>query len=273
MSRTSSSLGLSPLSAEGGNTFTAMTPSAEVTTAAEIITAMKGSLGNLGKTFDSLGEQTNQIVRLGGELETAQHINSVQKQLQAQDKKQEEQIEEIKNLLQEVLQNDIVQHLKELIEQGILSQIDQLVEEQVALQLPHHIPKELQDELASHRRQLEEVQRALHNSESRRANAQLRTARMHDALHTIFKPDGGVSAMFPKDLGSLFSIDDETAKTLMQEYNLPDISDSRERNVNRFMQFCGVSYQLVPTNTGGSLPAKMSMPVILDRNNDMSRML
>lgn len=74
--------------------------------------------------------------------------------------------------------------------------------------------------------------------------------------------------MFPKDLGSLFSIDgqtvflscsviqrltpvllpytlDETAKTLMQEYNLPDISDSRERNVNRFMQFCGVSYQLV----------------------------
>lgn len=59
-------------------------------------------------------------------------MSSVQKQLQAQDKKQEEQIEEIKSrhqliarvhflltlispdLLQEVLQNDIVQHLKEL---------------------------------------------------------------------------------------------------------------------------------------------------------------
>jgi hypothetical protein len=28
----------------------------------------------------------------------------------------------------------------------------------------------------------------------------------------------------------------------MEEYQIPDISDSREANINRFMQFCGVGY-------------------------------
>lgn len=31
----------------------------------------------------------------------------------------------------------------------------------------------------------------------------------------------------------------------MTDYELPDISDSRDRNLNKLMQFCGVRYQLV----------------------------
>lgn len=31
----------------------------------------------------------------------------------------------------------------------------------------------------------------------------------------------------------------------MEEYDLPDVTNFREKNVNRFMQFCGVTYQLV----------------------------
>ncbi len=68
--------------------------------------------------FDSLGQQATQMVQIGGELETAQHLNKlndrplgcnerltgyffsgvvrVRKEMAAQDKKQEAQIEEIK---------------------------------------------------------------------------------------------------------------------------------------------------------------------------------
>ena len=36
----------------------------------------------------------------------------------------------------------------------------------------------------------------------------------------------------------------ETVKTLLQEYGLKEL-DSREKNINVFMQHCGIQYQLV----------------------------
>lgn len=254
----------SPLSesADGRNIFTAMTAPADVRAAAEIIAAMKDSLGNLGKTFDSLGEQTVQMVKLGGELETAKLINSVRKDMQDQDQKHEAQIEEIKDLLQEVLEADVVDHLKNLIKQQILEDIGELVKQQVAEQLPHYIPQELQDEVATYQRQLQEVERALHNSESRRINIHLRTSQNQDRLCAILKSDGAVSPLFPRTLNELFSMNDATAKRLMREYELEDISESRERNVNRFMQFCGVSYQLVPSTPGAPSSGQINVQVV-----------
>jgi hypothetical protein len=58
--------------------------------------------------------------------------------------------------------------------------------------------------------------------------------------------DGSVSERFPKDLKSLFSLDANTVKALMNDYELPNPSNSnKDHNLNRFMQFCGVRYQLV----------------------------
>lgn len=37
----------------------------------------------------------------------------------------------------------------------------------------------------------------------------------------------------------------EICKALMLDYEIPDVSDARDRNLNRFMQFCGVTYQMV----------------------------
>jgi len=51
----------------------------------------------------------------------------------------------------------------------------------------------------------------------------------------------------------------ETARELVEEYELPDVSDNREKNLNRFMQFCGVSYQLVPTASGSYVLAKVKV--------------
>ncbi|OBZ65948.1 hypothetical protein A0H81_14187 [Grifola frondosa] len=225
--------------------FAPPTMPTDVAAANEIISTMKGSLKNLSKTLDSLAEQTTTTIQAGGETQTAQHIKSAVEQMKAQEDKQEKQIKEIKALLDEVLQNDVAEHLRKIIEKEISDQIDHLVEEQVNLLLPDYIPQELQDEVAGYRKQLEEVQKALHNSESRQANASLRSSRLDEPIHTIFAPSGKVSALFPKDLNALFSMDADTAKELVTEYELDEVSESRERNVNRFMQFCGVPYQLV----------------------------
>lgn len=232
---------------------------------AATITAMKGSLGDLSTIFDNISEQTKRMEQMGGHVETAQSINGVRKRMHAHGQKHANQIQEIKDLLQEVLQKDVIEHLSRLIEADISSQIDDLVKKEVEQLLPDCLPKELQDEVASYKQQLAEVERDLHNSESRRFNAQLRTSRMTDPLHTIYKKDGSVSDGFPKDLGGLFQLDDDTAKILMKEYDLADISESRERNVNRFMQFCGVTYQLVPSSPGVRSPTKSRVPVVIER--------
>ncbi|CCO34771.1 hypothetical protein BN14_08879 [Rhizoctonia solani AG-1 IB] len=77
---------------------------------------------------------------------------------------------------------------------------------------------------------------------------------MTDALHKLLLPSGMVSADFPDNLGELFAMDGPQAKRLLEEYGI-DASESREKNLNRFMQFIGVSYQMVPSQAssiGGS---------------------
>ncbi|KAJ3483368.1 hypothetical protein NLI96_g6373 [Meripilus lineatus] len=180
---------LSPASIHG-SLYGSLTAPPEVNNVAETLAAMKGSLGNLGQLFDALGHQATQMVQIGGELETAQHLNKVRKEMVAQDKKQEEQIEDIKALLEQALQYEIIEHLRTIIEQGVLDQIDELVKEQVSEQLPTYFPQEIEEELALYRQQLDEVQRAFHNSESRRSNSLLRSDKLSDPLHTIYKTDG-----------------------------------------------------------------------------------
>jgi hypothetical protein len=98
-------------------------------------------------------------------------------------------------------------------------------------------------------------------SESRRENALLKASEHGNVLRTIYKTDGEISQHFPKTLIDMSKLDGtfgcyswelrdwhwgydeaETSRTLMEEYQIPDISDSREANINRFMQFCGVGY-------------------------------
>jgi len=81
--------------------------------------------------------------------------------------------------------------------------------------------------------------------------------------------DGTVSPRFPKDLKGLFSLDGEfskgalrirqkksssltqvtkaeSVKALMNDYEFKQpLSSNNDHNLNRFMQFCGVRYQLV----------------------------
>lgn len=56
------------------------------------------------------------------------------------------------------------------------------------------------------------------------------------------------SSCFQKREGSTadtFLTSAETAKALMKDYEITDISETKDVNINRFMQFCGVPYQMV----------------------------
>lgn len=50
--------------------------------------------------------------------------------------------------------------------------------------------------------------------ESRRSNALLRADRWTDPLHTIYKFDGTISELFPKDVRSLFSMDSTSSSSM-----------------------------------------------------------
>ncbi|KAL6304937.1 hypothetical protein BKA93DRAFT_825282 [Sparassis latifolia] len=237
---------------EGGMPTSQTVP--EATAVAEIIRSMKGSLDELSKTFDVLAGQTADGQRPRAERRAVPGIADFQEQMKASDQRQEEQIEEIQRLFDDVLKTDVVEHLQTAIAKELSQQIDKAVEEQVSLLLPQYIPQDLVNEIVCHRRQLEELERQLHNSESRHGNSMLSTERMSDPLHTILKPNGEVSDFFPKDLEGLFYMDAETAKVLMEEYDIAEeVSTSRERNVNSLMRFCGVTYQMT-VRAGGQTP-------------------
>jgi len=163
-----------------------------------------------------------------------------------QSQKHKDGISEIQGILDDFLQNQVVKNMRKHVESEIQSLIGDLVKEHVTECLKDHIPIDLQLEIAERKNELERLNLALHNSESRRANGNLRTTRPDDVLATLLKSDGSVSERFPKDLKGLFSLDADTIKSLMSDYDLPNPSNTNnDHNLNRFMQFCGVRYQLV----------------------------
>lgn len=178
-----------------------------------------------------------------------------------------------------------------IVEAGVLDTIDEVVKEQVKAELPRVIPKSLQDEVAVHRKQLQEVQRALHNSYvtlsavvssadteyapgrvaartrccARRSSPKICTRSTrptgrsacsspgiysHSSIWTVSAPIS--PSILPHTSThpphSVITTADSAAQ-LLQDYDMLDVTQSRERNLNRFMQFCGVTYQLVRFRT------------------------
>jgi hypothetical protein len=240
-----------PTSGDGSSSTSSQTPttlSPEVAKATEMLQQMTVKLEPLSKAFDAIAEKATQVAVLDGDSEIAQNLNRLREEMKEQDNKHAKGIEEIQGLLTELIEVKLIKHLETEAEKSIEAQIDEILEQQVAEDLKKHIPQDLQNELAKSKQELEGLQRALKNSESLRANALLREDEPDGILHEIYSPNGEISSMFPRDLNALFNMDGETCKQLLIDYGIPDVSDSRETNLNRFIQFCGVPYQLkVPT--------------------------
>ncbi|KAG8963171.1 hypothetical protein FRC03_003318 [Tulasnella sp. 419] len=214
-----------------------------------VLESMRNTLDNLGATFGTLGEQSSKIAGLGDGFDHASQLASLERHLAASDRKQEKRMEEIKVLLGQVVYQDIVPHVNQLIDDSIDAEIESVIEQLVQLQLAHEIPRHLQQQIKDHKKELEGVRINLANSEARRANALLRSSHLSDPLQPLFKEDGTISAHFPPNLTGLFALDGPSAKSLCLEYRLKGVTDVREKNLNLFMQFCGVAYQMVPSAT------------------------
>ncbi|KAG9050925.1 hypothetical protein FS837_001099 [Tulasnella sp. UAMH 9824] len=220
----------------------------------ELLTMMSATLATLGKTFDTLTEQSTRVATLGPQLDSAHQIHQLRRQMRAQEKKQDIRINEVKTMVKDDLKMQVAELLRSQITEAVRDEIKKQVADEVQEQLKQRIPVPVEEQAAESTQQLKDVRTSLINSESRRANAILRASNLDDQLAVILKSTGEPSKYFPSDLKTLFGYDNETAKKLVQDYDLP-ASESREKNLNKFMAHAGVQFHLIP------------VPILADPNN------
>ncbi|RDX47453.1 hypothetical protein OH76DRAFT_765938 [Lentinus brumalis] len=249
----------SPASTRPGSSTAGTTVPTEAQGAADLVATMKRSLDSYGETLEALGKQVLEMMNVGSDSKVTEDVGVLRRHMQEMNVKQDQQLLEIQALMKEVLEKDVVDHLTELIKSEVMKDIDALVDQEVARLLPEYIPEDLQEDLRKDQRELEEVQKALYNSESRRANSTLRSHRLHETVHDLYNVHGEKSSDFPRTLGEMFSIFHEKAISMMEEFGAGEPSASRERNINRLMQTFGIQYQLVSTGAGAQpVPCRTS---------------
>ncbi|KAG2016081.1 hypothetical protein CC2G_009292 [Coprinopsis cinerea AmutBmut pab1-1] len=219
-------------------------PNAEARANLQLFANAKVSLDALSAAFESLHGQTMQMAAVNGSA-GSKELTEFRQEISEQEQRHKEGLDEIQRIIDDLLDKQVVEQMRDQVEQEINEHIDEMVKDCLGECLKAHIPKDLQEEVEDSKRELERARLALYNSESRRMNSKLRSDKPDEPLDALVMSNGSVSAHFPKDLQGLFTLDAETCKTLVQEYGLPEVSDSRDKNLNRFMQFCGVRYQLV----------------------------
>jgi len=165
-----------------------------------------------------------------------------------QEERQLADIEDLRETIETIVQEQIIDHLRRKIEELVDELVDRDVDDMVQEILDNfYIPQKLQDTVNNQRRQLDSVRINLHNTEARRTNSVLKAEHMADTIVPLLKPDGTVSKVFPRNLSALFAIDHEAAKLLLTEYGVPSSADdSRDKTMNSLMYFLGVGYQLLP---------------------------
>ncbi|KZT22605.1 hypothetical protein NEOLEDRAFT_1137861 [Neolentinus lepideus HHB14362 ss-1] len=199
--------------------------------------------------LDSLARPAERSGAAGSAAEgaVAKRLKKFREDIKNEDADDKAAIEKIRGLLEHVLSASMIKDLTKEVEAQIAKTIDIEVEKQVAESLKEHTSEALQAELEDYRKRIETAQKDLFNSESRRANS-LRRRDGDTKLEPLYKPNGDrASPNFPKDLGSLFALDDETVRSLLEDYGRDSVAgpDARDINLNRFMRFIGVAYQMV----------------------------
>ncbi|KAI0090766.1 hypothetical protein BDY19DRAFT_992181 [Irpex rosettiformis] len=229
----------------GGSAVT-VSPKTDATQLREMIGVTKTTLETIGQQFRILQEQQAKIANVGPTMENAaSQIDGLRRQIRRQDRKQQARMHEVKELIRQQLKEQATRQLQSHIQEEIRREIVAQVKEQVDLQIREHLPVTLDEQARESKGQLVEVKHALMNSESRRANSNLRTDNLTDQLAVVLKPDGTRSDVYPHNLHSLFAYSDEMLTVLLRDHEL-SVNEEREKNLNRFMAHIGVGFRLVP---------------------------
>jgi len=231
-------------------------PVANTAAVNDLLTMMKSTLNTLGATFDSLGEQSARVASLGPQLDSAHQIHQLRRQMRAQEKHQDARINDIKTLVKDNLKVQIAEHMREQIAEQIKAEIALQTKAEVEGQINNHLPIPLAVQAAESKQQLDEVRVSLMNSEARRHNSHLRSNNLDETLAVLYRADGSSSIHYPANLRTLFSYEPDIARQLVKDYGLVEHT-LREGNLNRFMAFCGVPFNLIPpvfnSNSGNAL--------------------
>ncbi|KIO34007.1 hypothetical protein M407DRAFT_240861 [Tulasnella calospora MUT 4182] len=220
-----------------------------MTSVQELLSGMKGTVATLTQTFEALQSQTLKVAEVGGTVNAAQEVKALGKHLVGQDKRQEEQIAELKTLIQEVLVAQIAEQMRMHLREIIRTQVAPRVKVAVAEQLQTQFPAGLEDTLDAHRKQLNLVKQCLQNAESRRINALIRASELNQPLRPLLMENGKPSEHLPSTLAGIFSLPPKSVLSLMLDYKIPYVQgESREKIFNRIMQFLGIGFQMVPTS-------------------------
>jgi len=220
-------------------------PGPDTAAVKDLLAMMKNTLGTLGATFETLGQQSNRIQEVGPSMDSTHQLASLRRQIRHQDKRQDARVMEVKYMIKDVLKDHIANDMRAQIEEQIRAEIAQQVKQEVAAQIVEHLPVSLHEQAAQSKRQLEDVKHSLVNSAARRHNSTLRASNLDDPLSQVLKPDGTQCDSFPADLRTLFSYDAAAAQKLVHEFGLQE-HDARERNLNRFMAYIGIPFHLIP---------------------------
>jgi len=211
----------------------------------ELSVVMRSYLNSLGNAFDSLGEQTTKLAALEPALHTANQIRHLRRQMRNQEKHQDARINDIKALVRDNLKVQIAEHLREQIAGQIKDEIANQVKDEVSHQIETHLPIPLAIQATESHEQLAEVRVSLQNNEARLYNSHLERSKFQEPLAPLLRADGTPSEKYPATIKALFSYEPDVIKELLQEYGLP-LHTIRESNVNRFLSFVGVRFQLIP---------------------------
>lgn len=232
------------------STYQTFLPPPEIMAARDAFTAIKNATTTLDDVLDKMIDYNYHVGILGSKTELANDIETISNDIDDQDKEHKKALHEIKLLLDDFLDKQVINALKAQVEEDINKEIDHLVEIHVKEHLEQrHIPEAVKTELLGRKSTLELEHRRLHNSESKRANSLLRQKDGNMLLNTIYADDGNgeVSKDYPRTLNDLFDLDAPMCKSLATEYKLPGVSDSREKNLNLLLRFFGIAYQMVRT--------------------------
>jgi len=164
-------------------------PTSDLLAVNELLSTMKSTLSALGKTFETLGEQTTKVAELGPAMEATHQVVLIRSQLTAQYARQDVRMQEVKTLLRDVLKEQLAETLRTRVHLLIQEKVEERVKENVRDQLHNQIPSNLRQEITHHKRQILQVQTSLHNSEARRHNALLSsTAAFSEPLRPLHRP-------------------------------------------------------------------------------------
>ncbi|KAL0072699.1 hypothetical protein AAF712_000462 [Marasmius tenuissimus] len=204
---------------------------------------LSSSYTHLTASLRSSGAQCANVGRLGPTTSDAElQITRLKGSVKERTRKQRETREATKTWVREDLRNQILSQIRNDLKSDIKLQVASAVKTQVDEQLKNHIPIPLRDQLADCDEQLRRVEVLLVNSKARRNHAHYDlTTSLNEPLLVVQRESGGASSVYPSDLETLFTYDDDALKQLLGDYGLK-VDDRAVTNVNRFLAHIGIKH-------------------------------